>query len=68
MKIKRDTNNKITYSFHQNPTHSGYYLHFSSHCSMDIKILELISLKMKQLLGSIEIVQIEGTSGYSLKN
>ena len=37
MRIKRDINNKITYLFHQKPTHSGHYLHFTSHCSMNIK-------------------------------
>lgn len=37
MVIKRDTDNKIMYTFHQKPTHSGHYLHFTSHCSMNVK-------------------------------
>ena len=38
LKIKRDNNNKIVYIFHQKPTHSGHYLHYTSHCSMSTKI------------------------------
>ena len=38
MRIKRNSNNKITHTFYQKPTHSGTYLHYSSHCALYTKI------------------------------
>ena len=38
MVIKRDTHNKITYEFHQKPTHSNTYLHYTAHCNLLVKI------------------------------
>ena len=32
------TNEKLYYEFYQKPTHSGRYLHYSSHCAMSTKI------------------------------
>ena len=38
MKIIREKDNKLKYEFYQKDTHSGRYLHYSSHCSQSIKI------------------------------
>ena len=43
MRVKRDNDNKITYIFYQKPTHSGTYLHFSSHCTLATKINIIIT-------------------------